>query len=103
MSSILNDLGLDPEEFEWWDLAACKGMDTHLFYDKYESDPNIAKNVDQACLACPVIKNCLKAGNDNDEYGVWGGIYLSSGSTDKARNIHKTEEVWKQLKVRHGH
>jgi WhiB family redox-sensing transcriptional regulator len=103
MSNILNDLGIDPEDLEWWDLAACKGMDTNLFYDKYESDVNIAKSIDQACLSCPVAKNCLKAGIEGNEYGIWGGIYLNSGSTDKARNIHKTELVWKQLKVKHGH
>ena len=48
MSSILNDLGVDLEDFDWYDLAVCRGMDTNLFYDKYEADPNIAKNIDEA-------------------------------------------------------
>ena len=42
MSNILNSLGVDPDDFEWWHLAACNGMDTNLFYDKYEADFNIA-------------------------------------------------------------
>ena len=98
MSSILNDLGIDEEDFDWYHLAVCRGIDTNLFYDKYEADPNIAKNIDEACLSCPVIAMCYKSGQDNDEYGVWGGVYLSSGSIDKSKNLHKTPEVWKRLK-----
>jgi hypothetical protein len=73
-------------------------MDTNLFYDKYENDPKIAKNVDEACLACPVIAMCYKSGSDGDEYGVWGGVYLNSGTIDKTRNLHKTNDTWKRLK-----
>lgn len=102
MSSILNDLGVDQEDFEWYHLAICRGMDTNLFYEKYESDINIAKSIDQACLSCPVISICYQSGIDNNEYGIWGGVYLNSGSIDKARNIHKTPEIWKLLKNKHG-
>ena len=103
MSSILNDLGIDKDDFDWFDLAICRGMDTNLFFDKYEVDVNIAKNIDEACLSCPVIKMCYQAGSENDEYGVWGGIYLNSGSIDKSKNIHKTQEVWKRLKGSNGY
>lgn len=98
MSSILNDLGIDSEDFDWYDLAICRGMDTNLFYDKYEADQNIAKNIDEACLSCPVISICYQAGLEKDEYGVWGGVYLTSGSIDKSKNLHKTPETWKRLK-----
>lgn len=98
MSNILNDLGVDEDDFDWYHLAICRGMETNLFYDKYEADPNIAKNVDEACLNCPVINMCYKSGKDNNEYGVWGGIYLNAGSVDKSKNLHKTSEVWKRLK-----
>lgn len=100
MSNILNDLGVDKDDLDWWHLAICRGMDTNLFYEKYENDPKIAKNIDEACLACPVLQMCYKSGIDNNEYGVWGGVYLSSGAIDKARNIHKTPEVWKKLKAK---
>ncbi len=36
--------------------------------------------------------------SENNEYGVWGGVYLSSGSIDKSKNLHKTQESWKRLK-----
>lgn len=97
MSNILNDLNADNENINWWHLAACNGLDTNLFFDKYELDQNIAKSIDQCCLTCPVMKMCYQAGIENNEYGVWGGVYLNSGSTDKMRNAHKTKEIWKQV------
>ncbi len=49
-----------------------------------------------------VIKMCYRSGVDQDEYGVWGGVFLSSGLVDKIKNVHKTKDTWKQLKVTHG-
>jgi hypothetical protein len=98
MSNILNDLGVDEDDFEWFHIAACSGMDTNLFYEKYEADPNIAKNIDEMCLSCPVMKMCYQSGTDNSEYGVWGGIYLNAGVIDKSRNLHKDQEIWKRLR-----
>jgi hypothetical protein len=46
---------------------------------------------------------CYKAGVENNEHGVWGGVYLNSGSIDKPRNIHKSPEVWKRLKAKNVH
>jgi hypothetical protein len=76
-------------------------MDTNLFFDKYESDINIAKNIDEACLSCPVIKICYDNGIESSDYGVWGGVFLTSGSVDKSRNAHKTKDVWKRIKEKH--
>jgi len=98
MSSILDSFGVDEESLRWWHLSACQGMDTNLFFDKYENDINIAKNIDEACLSCPVISMCYETGVENNEIGIWGGVYLNSGSIDKARNIHKSPEVWKRLR-----
>ncbi len=98
MSDIIDVLGIDPSEIDWTDLAACSGVNTEFFFDLYENDPILAKNIDEMCLVCPVSKQCLKAGMANDEYGIWGGVYLSLGKLDKARNSHKTQEVWKRWK-----
>ena len=103
MSNILNDLGVDQEDFDWFHLAICRGMDTNLFYDKYEVDVNVAKNIDEMCLSCPVLKMCYESGVEKDESGVWGGVYLNSGSIDKTRNLHKTQDTWKRLKKKHVH
>lgn len=102
MSNILNDLGVDEDDLDWYHLAACRGLDTNLFYDKYEADINIAKSIDEACLACPVSKMCYEFGTSNNEQGVWGGIYLNTGEVDKPRNIHKTQDVWKRVKAKNG-
>ena len=101
MSNILDNLGVDHESLRWWHMSACQGIETELFFDKYENDVNIARNIDEACLSCPVISMCYQQGVDNNEYGVWGGVYLNSGSIDKSRNTHKTTEVWKRLKKNH--
>ena len=101
MSNILNSLGIDQEDFNWYDLAVCRGMDTNLFYDQYEADQNIARNIDEMCLSCPVLEMCFEAGKEMNEYGVWGGVFMSSGSIDKSKNLHKTADTWKRLKKKH--
>lgn len=102
MSNIFSNFNVDSDDIAWWDIAACSGMDTNLFYDTYESDINIAKNIDQACLACPVIAICYKNGIENNEYGVWGGVYLNFGQHDRQKNVHKSKDVWKELKKKHA-
>ena len=103
MSNILNDLGIDEDDFDWWHLAVCRGMDTNLFYEKYEADSNIAKSIDDACFSCPVIKMCYESGVEKDEYGVWGGVYLNAGSIDKTKNLHKSQDAWKRLRSKGVH
>ena len=100
MSSILEYLGIDPDDFAWQRLANCNGMDTELFFDKYESDEQVAKIVDDVCLSCPVMKVCLKAGMDGSERGVWGGIFLVNGNPKNDKNLHKTQEVWNEIRER---
>lgn len=98
--SLLDELGIDPEEFTWHDLALCQGMDPELFFTKYEADEEVAKQTDQACLSCPVFAECAAAGQDG-QHGVWGAIYWNgSGKPDKNRNAHKTPEVWNEIAER---
>lgn len=100
MSNLYDALGVDPDDLEWEDLAYCQGTDTSLFYEQYESDPDTAVLVDEMCLSCPVLARCLSAGMDNDEYGTWGGFYLTAGKVDANRNAHKTDEVKRRLRAR---
>lgn len=93
-------LGIDLEELEWQDLALCDGMPTNMFYDDYETDEQVAKMVDAACLSCPVMAQCLERGIENSEWGVWGSIYLTSGKRDENRNSHKTPEIWSEIRSR---
>lgn len=103
MSDSLSELlGIDVDELEWTDLALCDGMEINLFYDDYESDTNVATMVDEACLSCPVMAQCLQEGIHNSEWGVWGGMYLTGGKVDKNRNSHKTKEVYARIKEKLG-
>lgn len=96
--NFLEELGLDPEEFEWHDLALCQGMPTTMFYDDYEKDVEVAKQVDEACLSCPVISQCFFKGQDGN-FGVWGGVYWNgAGKPDKNKNSHKSESKWDELR-----
>ena len=99
-SSVFDALGLDPETIEWQDLGLCQGTPTNNFYDEYEANPRLAATIDQMCLSCPVMKQCLVAGMENKEYGVWGGVFLTNGEQDANKNSHKTEEVWNAIRDR---
>lgn len=103
MSDALQSLlGIDLDELEWQDLALCAGMEINKFYDDYESDENEARVVDEVCLSCPVMAQCMREGLDNGEWGVWGGVYLTSGKVDKNRNAHKSKETWAQIREKIG-
>ena len=97
--NLLEQMGLDPDTFTWHDLAACDGVEEpDIFYDKYESDKTLAKQVDQMCIHCPVAKQCAETAMKNKEVGVWGGVYWNgSGRADESKNDHKTPEVWEQI------
>ena len=100
--SLLDELGLDPENFTWEQLALCANMEVEWFYDTYETDEIHAKNATLACYHCPVIRPCAEAAMDGKEEGLWGGIYWSNGKVDKVRNKNKTEEEWKWLEQQVG-
>lgn len=91
-------LGLDPDEAEWYDFSVCNGQKIWRFYEGYESSTRVAIQTDQMCLSCPVRNQCLQYGMENNEWGVWGGIYLSNGKVDHNKNSHKTPEVWLEIK-----
>lgn len=93
--SLVDDLGLDPDNLRWQDLGFCNNREiSSLFYEDYESNPITAKYVDQICLHCPVIKYCYQSAKENKESGVWGGVYWDEGKIDDYKNSHKTKETW---------
>lgn len=58
---------------DWFDQAACIGMETSLFYPErgYIHEVRAAKAV---CEGCPVRWRCLNhALTDVERYGIWGG------------------------------
>lgn len=100
MINAFEILGIDSEEIKWQHWALCANMGHDDFFEGYESNAPVARAVDQACLSCPVMTQCLQWGIDNGEYGVWGGIYLSAGKVDKAKNSHKSPDIWEEIRKR---
>lgn len=80
--------------YKFDDKALCLGMDTNLFFDKYEEDKNVASAVDSLCTRCPAQRQCLAYAVSNQEWGVWGGVYFEGGKISKEFNQNKTKEDW---------
>ena len=60
----------DPKE--WRSLAACRDVDTAVFFPETESEVAAAKAV---CATCPVRDACLDfALITRQDDGVWGGL-----------------------------
>jgi len=57
---------------DWKLKAACRDLDTSLFFPDSEAEADAAKAV---CALCPVRQECLEfalATRQND--GIWGGL-----------------------------
>lgn len=100
--SLFDELNIDPDNFTWEDLAACKGMDINWFYDSYEGDEVHARNADKVCYNCPALAACGLHAIDHKEEGLWGGVYWSNGKPDRTKNKHKTEEDWQWLEEQYN-
>lgn len=61
----------------WRSLAACRGMETDLFYPEgrgrtLHDREAVAK---QICAGCPVAAHCRAAAAEHGErFGIWGGL-----------------------------
>jgi hypothetical protein len=94
---------LHDDDFDWRKIASCASYgDPQLFFEAYEFDHHTARQVDEICLHCPVIRQCLRTGKEGGDTGVWGGIYLKNGKYARPENKHKTQAKWQQLKEIHG-
>ncbi len=90
MNDFLHERGLDVDKLQWQDLAACNNMPLGLFFELYETDKVVAREVDNICFLCCVRNQCLAFGKRQKETGVWGGVYLINGEPDSIRNKHKS-------------
>lgn len=56
----------------WMDQAACRGLDSSIFYP----DPprrGIGMEAARVCFPCPVRDECLTYALDRERFGTWGG------------------------------
>lgn len=91
--SLAEQIGIDPRDFEWTQLAGCKGYPSNIFFEDYEDGGHVAVAVDELCVACPVAQECFELGVKTKSTGVFGGFYLSNGNVSKPKNAHKTIEM----------
>lgn len=85
--------------FDWKLDGKCVNWDVNLFFDTYEENPAVARQVDKLCYGCPIVKRCYGEGRFNNEWGVWGGVYWDGkGAHHKEFISHKTQEDWTELK-----
>lgn len=58
----------------WRTKAACRGLDTEIFFPFTEDDEDAAAEAKLVCDACPVRETCLEyALGFRERDGVWGG------------------------------
>ena len=60
------------ERTQWWEVAACKGMNVNLFFPETLMAPPSSEAV-AVCASCPVKDQCLRDAVSREEYGYWGG------------------------------
>lgn len=70
---------------EWMARAACRGLDTDMFFPRRGGDPEPAKRV---CATCPVAEDCLDWAL---ETGQRGGIF--GGLSERARRQVKRRRL----------
>lgn len=59
------------KKLSWQNRAACRGVDTNIFFPATEEEAEPAKLI---CGNCPVREACLEhALADREREGVWGG------------------------------
>jgi WhiB family redox-sensing transcriptional regulator len=60
-----------PDENDWQERGACRGIDVGLFFPVVEHEAHEAKAV---CSMCPVRARCLEfALEEGERFGIWGG------------------------------
>ena len=80
MIDFLLRMGLDPDDFDWKDLALCGRVpEPEIFHSLAEKKESVRAQSKEVCAACPVREICLEEGIRNKEYGIWGGETLVAG------------------------
>ena len=78
----------------WKDEGSCLGLETNLYFEEYEDNPDLRSGIDKICIQCPVRKTCFANGISGKEWGVWGGVYLEGGEISREFNRHKSKQDW---------
>ena len=79
MADLVRLPGPHPEKWEWQLRAACRGMDSSLFFHPFNQQmPARQRRIDAAkaiCRVCPAVDDCrTHALTVQEPYGIWGGL-----------------------------
>lgn len=69
-------------------LAACRGLDTNLFFHERGATPAA---VMAACATCPIATPCREWGLLHEPEGIWGGVSTNSRLGRKLRKGQRRE------------
>ncbi|CAB4344044.1 MAG: WhiB family transcriptional regulator [Actinobacteria bacterium] len=79
MADVTRLPGPNSDFWDWQLDAACRGMDSEVFFhperERGSSRDNRIASAKAVCASCPVIKVCGEhALKVREPYGVWGGM-----------------------------
>lgn len=82
-------------DWEWQTEAACRGLDTSMFYHpENERGPSRVRREQQAkaiCARCSVSEQCLSwALQVREPYGIWGGTSVEDRDAILRRRQRRT-------------
>lgn len=82
----------------WKDDAACRDVDTALFFKAHTTGPAATGHYDRAraiCASCPVRIECLEyAMSTKQEAGIWGGLDEDERRRERARRRNATRKEY---------
>lgn len=90
---------LTQEELDWRAKAACKGMDTNIFFPERGENKKV-EYAKEICAGCTVRQQCLEYSlqfSDNGIVGIWGGM----AGKDRRKINHPREDrpvLWEVYK-----
>lgn len=62
------------KDLEWYDGAACRGMDTNRFFPERGAQ-SVPEDIARMCRSCPVLDDCRSFAVARFELsGTWGGM-----------------------------
>ena len=67
------------DDWDWQERAACRGLDTEMFFhpdgERGPSRRNRERAAKAVCATCPVLMACrTQALASQEPYGIWGGL-----------------------------
>lgn len=71
-----------------WQAAACKGIDTELFFiDNASEAAGFQRQLRPICLNCPIYEECLEYSLENEFEGYWAGVTATQRKQWRGRKL----------------